>query len=228
MNYSPAFEFGFVCGRYGHAHLGHKLLMDKGLQLCEKLYVAVGSAQEKGTLRNPFSVETRIKVIKGMYSDLSEERLVVDGIDDMSNELNTSTTWGTYLKTHIENKFNVFPDLILYGSEGNRSKWFKEEDMANTYELIVPRDLIPVSGTKMRGFLVIDDKESWKRNVPESIHQMYASLREELMATQVYKEIYDKVVRNKCVDMNSFMGTYNIYVEEDRKRKIEQLKQLQK
>lgn len=228
MNYNTPFEFGFVCGRYGHAHLGHKLLMDKGLQLCEKLYIAVGSAQEKGTLRNPFPVETRIRVIKEMYPNVSEEKLIVDGIDDMSNELNKSTTWGTYLKEHIINKFSKFPDLILYGSEGDRSKWFKEEDMTNTYELIVPRDLIPISGTKMRGFLLIDDEKSWQENVPETIYHMYSELREELISTSVYKEIYDKVLQNKIVDIDTFMNVYNLYVEEDRKKKIEQLKKLQK
>lgn len=228
MNYSPTFEFGFVCGRYGHAHLGHKLLMDKGLQLCEKLYVAVGSAQEKGTLRNPFSVETRINVIKSMYPEISEKRLIIDGINDMSNELNRSTNWGTYLKEHIMAKFEKFPDLILYGSEGDRSKWFEEKDMKNTYELIVPRDLIPISGTKMRGFLVINDEKSWQQYVPETIYHKYSELREELISTTIYKEIYDKTFKNKIVDMDTFINIYNLYEEDDRNKKIEQLKQMQK
>ncbi len=228
MNTNMPFEFGFVCGRYGHAHLGHKLLMDKGLELCKKMYVAVGSAQEKGTLRNPFPVETRIKVIKKMYSDIPEEKLTIAGINDMSNELNRSTSWGTYLKEHIITKFEKFPDLILYGSEGDRSKWFKEEDMKNTYELIVPRDLVPVSGTKMRAFLVIDDEKSWQQYVPETIYDMYSELREELISTSVYKEIYDKICQNKIINMDTFMNLYNLYEKEDRMKKVEQLKQMQK
>lgn len=228
MNENMPFEFGFVCGRYGHAHLGHKLLMDKGLELCKKLYVAVGSAQEKGTLRNPFPVETRINVIKNMYPNMPEERLIVDGIDDMSNELNRGTNWGTYLKNHIIDKFGYFPDLILYGSEGNRSKWFEESDMKNTFEMIVPRDLIPVSATKMRGFLVINDKESWKQNVPDTIWHMYSELREILISVPIYKEIYEKILENKITDMDTFMKIYSIYAEEDRKKKIEELNQMQK
>ena len=115
MNYSPAFEFAFICGRYGHADLGHKLLIDKGIQVSRKTYVAIGSAQEKGTLRNPFCIETRKRVLREMFAELSEDRLVIDGIADMSNEQNRSTSWGTYLKKHLIEKFGNFPDLILYG-----------------------------------------------------------------------------------------------------------------
>lgn len=228
MNYNTPYEFGFICGRFGHADLGHKLLFDKGLQFCRKVYIAVGSAQEKGTLRNPFSVETRINVIKEMYPDVSENRLIVDGIKDMSNELNRSTSWGTYLKRHIIDKVGAFPDLILYGREGNRSKWFEDKDMIKTDDLIVSRDLIPISGTMMRGFLLIDDKKSWQKNVPETIYHMYSELREELLSTSVYKEIYDKVQKNKIVDIDVFMNVYDLYVEEDRRKKENELKQLQK
>lgn len=226
MNTNMAFEFAFVCGRYNHAHLGHKLLIDKALQISSRVYVAVGSAQEKETLRNPFSVNTRIKVIKNMYPDMSEKRLIVDGINDLSNEFNKTTSWGTYLKEHIINKFARFPDLILYGSEGDRSKWFKEEDMEDTFDLIVPRKSIPISATKMRGFLVIDDEESWQQNVPETIYNMYSELRQELMSAPVYKQIYDKVLQNGIADIDTFMKIYSIYEEEDRKEKIKQLEQL--
>lgn len=228
MEYNPIFKFSFVCGRYGHAHLGHKLLIDKGLQLSKKTYVGVGSAQEKGTLRNPFSVETRIRVIKEMYPNVSEERLVIAGINDMSNELNRSTSWGTYLKEHLIEKFGMFPDLLLYGTEGNRSNWFKPEDMVYTHELLVPRGLIPISGTKIRGFLLIDDEKNWRKNVPETIYHLYPELREEMMATSIYKEIYNKVLETGNMDMDSFMKVYDVYANEDRLKKMAELERLQK
>ena len=228
MNYYPVFEFAFVCGRYEHAHLGHNVIFEKALQLSKKTYIGVGSAQESRTLRNPFSIGTRIEVIKEMYPNISEERLIIDGIADMSNELNTSTSWGTYLKNHIIEKFGKFPDLILYGDEGERSKWFKAEDMANTYTLTVPRDIVPISATETRGFLLLDDENSWRKNTPETIHHLYEKLQYELMSVSIYKEIYDKVLKNEIMDMDGFMKIYNIYANEDKLKKIEELKQLQK
>lgn len=228
MNYSPAFEFAFVCGRYGHADLGHKLLIDKGIQISKKTYVAIGSAQEKGTLRNPFCIETRKRVLREMYSDLSEDRLVIDGINDMSNEQNRSTSWGTYLKEHLIQKFSRFPDLILYGREGTRSNWFEEADMINTSELFVTRSLVPISGTEIRGMLLIGDEISWCRNVPEEIYYLYPELREELMETPIYQEIYNRIHETGICDMDTFMRVYNTYAERDRLEKIAQLKQMQK
>ena len=228
MNYSPAFEFAFVCGRYGHADLGHKLLIDKGIQVSRKTYVAIGSAQEKGTLRNPFCIETRKRVLKEMFAELSEDRLIIDGIDDMSNEQNRSTNWGTYLKKHLNEKFGRFPDLILYGREGSRSNWFEEKDMERTSELLVPRSLVPISGTEIRGMLVINDECSWCKNVPEEIYYLYPDLRGELMETPVYQEIYNTILKTGICDMDTFMKVYNNYAELDKQEKIAQLKQLQK
>lgn len=228
MSYNAAFEFAFVCGRYGHADLGHKLLIDKGIQISQKTYVAIGSAQEKGTLRNPFCIETRKRVLREMYWDIPEDKLIIDGINDMSNEQNRSTSWGTYLKQHIIEKFGRFPDVILYGREGTRSSWFEEKDMEMTAELLVPRSLVPISGTEIRGMLLVDDEISWCRNVPEDIYYLYPDLREELMETPIYQEIYNKVLEVGTCDLDTFMKVYNKYAEADRLKKIAQLKQLQK
>lgn len=226
MNYNPVFDFAFVCGRYGHAHLGHYLLIEKGIQLSRKMYVAVGSAQEEGTLRNPFSVETRIKVIKQMFSEIPEDQLIIGGINDMSNEFNRSTSWGTYLKCHLMEKFGKFPDLILYGHEGGRSNWFEESDMENTHELLVPRGMVPISGTEIRGYLLIDDKNSWQRYVPESIYNMYDELQSVLMQTPVYREIYDALWVENDFTMDAFMKVYGDYAEADRQKKLSQLQKM--
>jgi len=228
MNYNPVFDFAFVCGRYGHAHLGHYLLIQKGIELSKKMYVAVGSAQEKSTLRNPFPVETRIRVLKQMFAGIPEDKLIIDGINDMSNEFNRSTSWGTYLKNHLIKKFGKFPDLILYGHEGGRSNWFEESDMINTHELLVPRGMVPISGTEIRGYLIIDDKDSWHKYVPESIYHMYDELRDELMQTPVYHKIYNTICADNDFTMDAFMRVYDDYAKADREKKIAQLQQMQK
>lgn len=61
------FELGVVCGRFGHEHLGHTHLFDICMSLCKSTLILVGSAQESGTLRNPFTVQTRIDIIKKTY-----------------------------------------------------------------------------------------------------------------------------------------------------------------
>ena len=57
------YDVGLLVGRFNVFHIGHKSLADLALTMCDRLLILVGSAQESGTLRNPFSVKTRIKMI---------------------------------------------------------------------------------------------------------------------------------------------------------------------
>jgi len=50
------YDIGLLVGRFNVFHIGHKSLADLALTMCNKLLIFVGSAQEKGTLRNPFCV----------------------------------------------------------------------------------------------------------------------------------------------------------------------------
>lgn len=220
MDNVPYFDLAVVCGRFGHEHLGHKSLFDYGLQFCKRLYIIVGSAQERDTLRNPYSVETRIDVIKETYPGVPESRLIIGGLNDMTNELDVNEEWGKYLKAHIINKVRKFPNLMIYGNDEFRSRWFAAEDLVNTAEMVLPRSTIPVSGTQIRGLILIDDQDTWQKCTHQLIHSMYPRLRAELMSVPVYREIYDKVRREKVMDLDAFMKVYKMYEEEDRQQKM--------
>lgn len=223
MDSVPQFDLGVVCGRFGHEQIGHKSLFDFGLKMCRRVYIIVGSAQERGTLRNPFSVETRIKVIKETYPGIQESRLVVAGLNDMTNELDVNEEWGKYLKEHIESKMHKFANLMIYGNDEFRSRWFASEDLVNTAELVVPRSTIPVSGTQVRGLLTIDAEREWQKCTPELVHYMYSQLRAELMEVSAYKKIYDIVRRGKVMDLDAFMKVYKTFEDEDKKKKLAEL-----
>lgn len=67
-------------------------------------------------------------------------------------------------------------------------------------------------------------KKMLRINSVELIHYLYKELREELMSVPVYKEIYDQVRRSKVMDLDTFMKVYKRYEDEDRKKKLNQLK----
>ena len=223
MDYAaPRFDMGVTIGRFGHVQLGHNSLFDMSMSLCRRTYIIVGSAQERGTLRNPFTVETRIKAIRECYPGVPESKLIIGGLNDMTNELDINTEWGRYLKSHIIAKMHKFASLMVYGNDEFRSKWFSAEDLKHTAEIVIPRSTIPISGTQVRGLLLIDDEAAWQKCTNEMIHYMYPELREELMSVPVYKEIYD-IVRRGEMDLDSFMKVYKEYEEADRQRKLAEL-----
>ena len=220
METTPMFDLAVTCGRFGHAHNGHKSLWDYGLMLCKRVYVIVGSAQERDTLRNPYPVETRIEVIQEIFPGAPKDRLIIGGLNDMTNELDITEEWGKYLKAHIINKIHKFPNLMIYGNDEFRSRWFAAEDLVNTAEIVLPRSTIPISGTMIRGMLVIGDEAEWQKWTPDMIHSMYPRLHAELMSVPVYKEIYDQVRQYKIMDMDAFMKVYSVYEAKDREQKL--------
>ena len=224
MDTEKNFNLGVVCGRFGHIHNAHVLLIESSIKLCEKTLILVGSAQESKTLRNPFTIETRIKAIKEVFNVKSGESIMVRGINDLTNEFDVTAKWGKYVKSQVERYCNKFADLMVYGNDELRGKWFDLEDIANTAELIIPRNSNSVSATKVRGLLLMDKKDLWEEYTPESIHFMYNKLREELMSVPVYNEIYNQLTISN-MSLDEFMKVYKTYEQKD---KLEKLKMIEK
>lgn len=223
MDENKFYDLGVICGRFGHEHLGHVSLFDTCQKFCKRTLILVGSAQESETLRNPFTVETRIKVIRQTYPDKSEDTLIVKGINDLKNEFNTNNDWGKYLKSQVELHMGKFADLLVYGNDGFRTSWFAPEDLITTDQLVISRTALNVSATMVRGLLVINDEEAWKKCVHPNIHNMFSNLRAELMNVPIYKEIYDKLDKNNST-LDSFMKIYKVFEEQDKQQKLAELK----
>ncbi len=224
MDTQKNFEIGLVCGRFGHEHLGHVALISTSLSLCERTLVLVGSAQEAKTLRNPFTVQTRIDVIHKTYPDVSEDKLLVRGLNDMTNEYDITDDWGKYVKYNVEKAMGgKFADLMIYGNDEFRSKWFAKEDISDTAEFVFPRRKMPISATMLRGYLLLNDEESWKVLTHPNIHPMYQTLRSELLEVPVYKEIYNLLLESNDMSIDSFMKIYSKYESDDRAQKIANL-----
>lgn len=78
------YDVGLVCGRFQTFHKGHEKLVDTGLLLCDRLLILIGSAQESGTERNPFNINTRTKILREIYGDRPE--IMVYALSDMTDE----------------------------------------------------------------------------------------------------------------------------------------------
>lgn len=179
------FELGLVLGRFQTMHNGHRQIIDISRQLCKKTLILIGSAGEQGTLRNPFKLETRKKVISKIYNS---DDVIIDGLNDLTNENDISFEWGRYILDSVEKMYGITPDLMVYGKDESRKGWFSEEDSKKFSEIIIARDKLQISATTLREYLVQDDKEKWKKYVPVEIWDMYEELREELMLLDCYNK----------------------------------------
>lgn len=178
------FDVGLLVGRFNVFHLGHQSLADLALTMCDKLLILVGSAQESGTLRNPFSVETRIKIIKEIYP---QDNVIVRGLPDLSNENDITIAWGRYLLDNVNQIIGKNPDLMIYGNDESREGWFDPDDIKDISIVKVARTT-GRSATKFRKYMIEDNCILWEYNHDPRIHKFYSMLRKELMNCSVCKD----------------------------------------
>lgn len=184
---NKVYDVGLICGRFQTFHKGHESLVETGLKLCDRLLILVGSAQECGTERNPFNITTRVKMLKTVYGDRQE--IMIYGLSDLSNENDIHPEWGKYLLNNADRYIYKAPELMIYGNDDARSKWFNKEDIKNTSELILNRDKIPISATVIRASMVFDRRKEWMSMVNPKLHKMYDELRDELMSVGFYHDM---------------------------------------
>lgn len=190
------YDVGFICGRFQTFHKGHESLIDTGLRLCDRILIMVGSAQEYGTERNPFNVSTRIKMLESIYGKSNPDIKIV-ALSDMSHENNDCPEWGKYLLKNIDRYIYKVPDLMIYGNDDRRSKWFDKDDIKDVTEVIVNRGRIPITATQVREYMVFDDRHEWQKWVNPKLHKMYDELRSELMSIPFYQELYKKLSKGE-------------------------------
>lgn len=184
---SKAYDVGLICGRFQTFHKGHESLVETALKLCDRVLILVGSAQECGTERNPFNINTRTKMLKTIYGDRPE--IMIYGISDLSNENDIRPEWGRYLLDNVDRYIYKAPELMIYGNDEARSKWFNPDDIRDTSELIINRGRIPISATMVREAMIFDRRKEWMSMVNPKLHKMYSELRDELMSVKFYQDL---------------------------------------
>ena len=192
--YNKPEDVALSVGRFQHYHIGHDLLTQTALKYCDRILILVGSAQESGTLRNPYLPSTRIDVIREIYGKDSD-RIIIKELNDLTNENDITTDWGRYVLKNVKLHIRKAPSLMVYGNDEFRSKWFDPDDIPDTAELVMPRSRIPISATKLREALVRDDFDYWSKFVHPKTHKMYDRLRKELLATDPYRQMYEEMMK---------------------------------
>lgn len=168
---SKPFKLGIVVGRFQIVHKGHEEIIGRGIELCDKFVVYIGSSQESNTEKNPYTFEFRKKVLEKIYGD----KIIIKPLPDCG--LGNNNYWGKYVLQNVMNDFGSYPDLIVSGNEARRQSWFNGEDMVAISELIVSKSKIMTSSSDLKEYMFNNDKELWQFFTNPKIHNMYEEMR---------------------------------------------------
>ena len=170
------FALGLIVGRFQTLHLGHADMIEKALAVCGRVGIFVGSSQESGTEKNPYSYEMRKRMLEAVFPGRLEIRPLPD------RGLGNNSLWGQYVLENAQSQFSSLPDLVISGREERRTSWFDESGEGKMAELIVPKSL-DISATALRHMLAEDERLEWQRYTPQALHGMYDEMREKVLAS---------------------------------------------
>lgn len=166
------YNYGLYIGRFQPFHKGHKSIVDKMLRECDKVIIAIGSAQETETKNNPFRYEYRKWMIQTVYPAIWN-RIIIIGIEDRINPSDDSS-WGEYVINNIKKATDIIPDAIYQGIEDKHSNWFST---LNIPIIEVDRGILDVTGTKVRNALLQNHVLRFKAYMPNALHQEYEDMK---------------------------------------------------
>ena len=116
-----AYSLGIMVGRFQTLHIGHTQMIRKAIELCDEVGIFIGSSQEFGTAKNPFSYEMR----KALICDIFGESVKVFPLPDIG--VGNVPEWGEYVLKNVFDNFSQFPDLFISGKEERRAVWLAGE-----------------------------------------------------------------------------------------------------
>ena len=172
-----AYELGILVGRFQTFHKGHQDMIGKAVALCGTVGVFIGSSQEVGTAYNPFSYETRARLLRKIYG----EEIGVFPLPDLG--VGNNAQWGDYVLQNVIAHFGRQPDLLVSGKETRRLEWFDSVHGLAIAELYVPKT-IDISATQMRDWLAAGDAASWRQYTDERLWDEFDALRAAVLSSQ--------------------------------------------
>ena len=169
------YKCGLYIGRFQPLHVGHTYIISQMFDECEDVIIAIGSAQESGTKRNPFGFAFREDMIQDTY-EFYGKRLKIVPLKDRENP-SDDASWGDYVFNRVYQWCGLTPDVIYEGEEAERTHWYDNLDV----EVVrMRRSILPISGTALRDAIKRNDKDFAFQYIPYAIREHYGKMRKEI------------------------------------------------
>jgi len=115
------YDYTILIGRFQPFHNAHHALLKEALRLGEEVVVVVGSARVARSIKNPWSAEDRINMIK---STMSQEELDRTYFVELGDYLYNDTIWVTDLQQKIYNVAGDSDKVAIVGHQYDRSSYY--------------------------------------------------------------------------------------------------------
>ena len=115
------FEYCIFIGRFQPFHLAHKELLIEALNQADKVIVVIGSHNKAPDIKNPWTAEQRVQMIRNSLSKEDNERIITIFMRDY---LYNDNLWLTDLQQKVYDKTNGSDNIAIIGHEHDRSSFY--------------------------------------------------------------------------------------------------------
>ena len=168
--FSKPYKLGIIVGRFQTLHLGHQDIIDRAAELCSNVGVFIGSSQDSGTEKNPFSYELRKSLIECIYGD----RINIFPLPDIG--VGNTSKWGDYILDNVMQRFGRQADIFISGKEERRLDWLSSSAGLGIAEMYIPKS-IKISASELRELFINGDIKAWMRFTDKRLWPRFDELR---------------------------------------------------
>lgn len=181
---------GIFLGRMQPLHKGHIMMIENMIAMHDVSYIIIGSADKKGTIRNPLDVHLRRELIESKFSnEINIGKLRVVQLDDMTEETDNSFEWGNYLWNFIKEEL-IGESYVMHYSDNPSIvySWFEgglpnDSKTGEFLELFIHNRTAyqnGVSATDIRNAFIKNDVELVNRNCHSSVIENWNVIKESI------------------------------------------------
>ena len=122
------YDFLVFIGRFQPFHLGHKAVIDRALELSQRVIVLVGSASRPRSLRNPFTWQERAQMILNAYPEDTRDRILLTPLLDTPY---SDQTWARQVQSSVQGVMCMYqltgdPRVGLIGHNKDNTRYYLE------------------------------------------------------------------------------------------------------
>lgn len=158
------YKIAVVIGRFQPVHSAHFALFDKALDVADNLLIILGSHNSPRTVKNPWSSEDRINMIRASLPEKMSNRVLIAGVED---SIYSDTDWASDVYNTVDNVYkNLYPNqsninpeeknnnIVLVAHSKDETtyylNYFKAYDTINVSAINASDNGPAISATKIR------------------------------------------------------------------------------
>lgn len=207
-------------GRFSPIHIAHLSVIREALTKTEKLIICIGSANSPRTIKNPWTAEERMEMIRASLSKKENERIYFQFVED---RLYQNEEWASLVRAGVRSVIIDYysqakANIGLVIAEKDDTSWYV--DLFPEWEKVIinidnTENIEPIGATKIRELLFTSHQSFIEHVVPVGAFSLIKEFRKTGEFSILKKEYDDGIAYEKLYENHPKSHAINFYTSDN-------------